>query len=289
MSLAGVAGESASGYNTVADVIAGMTGGRAYYSRNDLQDVLESATEAGGDYYTLTYSPSNGNFDGKMRKIRVQLAGAGKTYHLEYRHGYLATAPASPIMPAKYQPRTQDESTSNLRPVGDSLSAYMQQGAPIARDVIFRAHVRPLGSPQLATPAQMANLVDQATYFQVRQKKHPQKPLAPIKLQTYQIDYQIIARLPHLEIAAGVYDDESRLLNGDVEEAYSANTAADDPKAKFTYFRVQQKIDVPVSAVSLRLGVRDASTDHMGTMEIPLPLAPESSSSANSVSAAGRR
>jgi hypothetical protein len=141
--------------------------------------------------------------------------------------------------------------------------------------VIFRAQGHALSSPQLATPAQMASLVDQPTYFHERQKKHPTKPLSPIKLQTYVVDYQIIARLPHLEVAAGVYDDDDRLLNGDVEEATSENPAASDPNAKFTYFRVREKIDVPVTAVSLRLGVRDKSTDRMGTLEIKLPLAPE--------------
>jgi hypothetical protein len=53
------------------------------------------------------------------------------------------------------------------------------------------------------------------------------------------------------------------------------NPKPEDAQAKFTYFRVQQKIDVPLNAVSLRLGVRDLSTDRMGTMEIRLPLAPE--------------
>jgi len=288
MTLANV-GDSIYGNEAVSDVIAEMTGGQAYYSRNDLKDVLEEATETGSNYYTLTYSPSDQNFDGKMRRIQVQLAGADKSYHLAYRRGYLATASESPIMPVYTDRKHQQEAlqdASNQRPIGDSLSAYMQRGAPIARDVIFRAHVSALSPAHLATPAQMANLVDQPTYFRVRQRKHPNKQLAPIKLQTYLIDYQIIARLPHLEVAAGVYDDEGLLLNGDVEEASSTNPTADNPRAKFTYFRVQQKIDVPVTAVSLRLGVRDVSTDRMGTMEIPLPLAPESSgSSPNSASA----
>ncbi|MGO9085163.1 MAG: VWA domain-containing protein [Terriglobales bacterium] len=257
---------------TVQDAVANLTGGRAFYSRNDLKDVLEQATEAGSDYYTLTYSPSNQNFDGKLRNIRVQLGNNG--YHLDYRRGYLATAPQSPMVPPRYNPR-KHEDTANLRPIGDSLSAYMQRGAPIARQVYFRAHVHALSPPQLATPAQMANLVDQPTYFRERQKKHPNKPLAPIKLQPYLIEYQVIARVPNLEVAAGVYDDEDRLLNGDVEEATSASPTSSDPPAKFSYFRVRQKIDVPVTAVSLRLGVRDASTDRMGTMEIPLPLARE--------------
>jgi VWFA-related protein len=253
--------------------VAAMSGGRAFYGRNDIANMLEEATEAGSDYYTLTYSPANRTFDGKLRRIRVALASKG--YHLEYRREYLATGPQSAIMPTHSRPRKNEEDTANLRPVGDSLSAYMQHGAPSAREVYFRAHVRTLTPPHVATAEQMANLVDQPTYFRVRQKQHPQKPLAPIKLETYMVDYQIIARIPNLEVAAGVYDNEGRLLNGDVEEASSADPKPYDAQTKFTYFRVQQKIDVPVNSVSLRLGVRDLSTDRMGTMEIPLPLAPE--------------
>ena len=282
--IAGSVGESIYTKNTTQDVVADMTGGRAFYGSNDIGNMLEEATEAGSDYYTLTYSPSNLNFDAKMRTIRVQLAN--KSYRLEYRRGYLATAPQSPILPARYQSRKQDD-TANLRPIGDSLAAYMQQGAPTARQVYFRAHVQALSPLQLATPAQMANLVDQPTYFRERQKKHPNKPLAPVQVQTYLVEYQVIARVPNLEVAAGAYDEEGRLLNGDVEEASSANpaassapsSAASDAQSNFTYFRVQQKIDVPVNTTSLRLGVRDLSTDRMGTMEIPLPLAPEPSGS----------
>jgi len=272
MAYAGSVGESTYTNNMVQDAVAQMTGGRAFYGRNDIGNMLEEATEAGSDYYTLTYSPTNQNFDGKLRTVRVELAD--KSDHLEYRRGYLATAPQSPILPARYQSRKKEE-TANLRPIGDSLAAYMQHGAPIAREVYFRAHVQALDSPHVATAAQMANLVDQPTYFRERQKKHPSKPLRPVQLRTYLIQYQIIARIPKLELAAGLYDDDGRLLNGDVEEATSDNPAKLNAKAKFTYFRVQQKIDVPEGATSLRLAVRDLSTDRMGTLEIPLPLAPE--------------
>ena len=271
MAIAG-SGASVSGNNATEDVLAAMTGGRAFYGRNDLENMLEEATEAGSAYYTLTYSPSNPTFDGRLRRIQVELASKG--YRLEYRREYLATAPPSPIMPAR-KGHKNDEDSANLRPVGDSLSAYMQHGAPTARQVYFRAHVRTLAPPRLATAEQMANLVDQPTYFRLRQKKHPQKPLAPVSLQSYMVEYQIIARIPNLEVAAGVFDDEGRLLNGDVEEASSADPKPGDAQAKFAYFRVQQKIDVPLNAASLRLGVRDLSSDRMGTMEIRLPLAPE--------------
>ncbi len=260
----------------VEDEIADFTGGRAFYGRNDFEKMLEEATEDGSNYYTLTYSPSNSNYDGKLRNISVRLNIPNKELHLEYRRGYLATAPESPIMPV-YERRKQEKLDQGLtlRPVGDSLSAYMQHGAPIARQVYFRAHVQIVSPPQLATPLQMANLVDQLTYFRVRQKKHPNKNLAPIKLQTYLIEYQIIGRYPNFEVAAGVYDGEGRLLNGDVEEASSGDRGPINPKAKFRYFRVQQEVEVPAGAAWIRLGARDVLTDHMGTMEIHLPLAPE--------------
>jgi hypothetical protein len=37
-------------------------------------------------------------------------------------------------------------------------------------------------------------------------------------------------------------------------------------------YRAQQQIDVPVSATSIRLAVRDVSTDRIGAMEVALPL-----------------
>jgi hypothetical protein len=36
--------------------------------------------------------------------------------------------------------------------------------------------------------------------------------------------------------------------------------------------RIHQEVDVPVKAVSLRLGVNDANSNHLGTIELPLPV-----------------
>jgi hypothetical protein len=36
-------------------------------------------------------------------------------------------------------------------------------------------------------------------------------------------------------------------------------------------FRLQE-VDVPVEAVSLRLGIQDQMSNHLGTIEIPLPV-----------------
>jgi hypothetical protein len=38
---------------------------------------------------------------------------------------------------------------------------------------------------------------------------------------------------------------------------------------------MQQQFDVPVSAISIRVAVRDIATDNVGALEVNLPLAPE--------------
>jgi len=40
-------------------------------------------------------------------------------------------------------------------------------------------------------------------------------------------------------------------------------------------YRVHQSLLVPVNAKSLRVGVRDRLNDRMGTLEVDLPLPPE--------------
>ena len=71
--------------------LAGNTGGKAFYNRNDLGNAVAEAAADGSAYYTLGYNPANKENDGKFRKIEVKLAKKG--YKLRYRRGYYATEP----------------------------------------------------------------------------------------------------------------------------------------------------------------------------------------------------
>jgi hypothetical protein len=157
----------------------------------------------------------------------------------------------------------------------------------LAHQLFFRAHLRTLGPAAMATSAQMANLEDQPAYFRARHKNRPIKPLPPIKLQSYVIDYTFMTnspkpeaaghavRPPRLEVAAAAFDEDGRMLNGLVETSgQTAPVNAGSQTAQGIY-RVQQELDVPLNAISIRIAVRDISTDRIGAMEIPLPLAPE--------------
>jgi len=165
----------------------------------------------------------------------------------------------------------------------------MKHVAPMVHDLLFSAHVHAEGSSIKATPEQMAQLAEQPAYASTR---HKDKPLAPVDLQSYSIDYRVTApslksqaaqagKSPEYEFAVAAFDSESHMLNGVVNNASADSsaspTSATDPN-KPGLVRVRQQLNVPVNAAWIRIGVRDKLTNRMGTLEVQLPLAPEAPS-----------
>jgi VWFA-related protein len=249
--------------------IADATGGQAFYSTNDVATALAEATETGAHYYTLTYSPSNQNYNGRLRHINVELSKRG--YHLSYRRSYYGN-------PSQSETR-EKHSASELEPLtvslpADSLYPNIQHGAPLAHQLLFRAHVHALAPPAKATSEQMANLEDQ-TASRERRKDPPSKPRRPINLQRYEIDYAVAARYPALEVAAVAFDEDGKILNVSIQRTAEARAGIPAGERHDDIYHIQQQFDVPVAATSIRLAVRDVATDNVGALEINLPLAPE--------------
>ncbi len=265
----------------VEDSIAQATGGRAFYSTNDVAGALTDATETGEAYYSLSYTPTDQKYDGRLRHIKVELDKKG--YKLAYRQAYFGTDTDAPPPLSLNQARKQKPSTAPPPPraLGDTLYANMEHGAPIAHQLIFGAHLRTIGAPAMGTPEQMAELATQPAYFKVRHNNKPAKPLAPIKLQRYAIGYTVLAqqlRLNgdplNLELAVAAYDADGKMLNALVNNGVSEATRPPGQPAPKSY-RVELQLDVPLDAAWIRVAVRDANTDRIGAMEIKLPLAPE--------------
>jgi hypothetical protein len=261
------------------DQLAKTTGGHAFHSNNGLKELLDNVVEEGANYYTLSYSPSNKNYNGNLRTIKVELAKHG--YQLAYRRSYYGTTLDAPRNDKNFHVVAMPESEAP-RKLGDSLYANMQHGAPLAHQLYFRAQIHPVGTEGQATPEQMANLQDQPAYFRARRKNKPVKELSPVRLQTYLVEYTVMAqskaarngRPSGFEIAAAAYDAEGRMLNGEVANASAPNPTPSAEGGK-GFYRAQQPIDVPVGATSIRIAVRDVSTDRIGAMEVTLPLAAE--------------
>jgi VWFA-related protein len=262
--------------------VARATGGHAFYSSNDLKEALTQATETGSEYYTLSYSPTNQNYDGRMRKIGVELSQRG--YRLAYRRAYYAdTGYADTDSRRRGKGHASDPEAAPRKPV-DSLIANMQHGAPLAHDLLFRAHIQRVGAPAKATPAQMSNLEKQLAFFGARPKNGRAKALPPVPLQTYAIDFAVMVQRPKgadasqataLEFAAVFYDAEGQMLSATVQSALEGTTTGQNEASEKPVYHAQQQIDAPLNAASIRIAVRDVSTDRVGAMEVTLPLAPE--------------
>lgn len=76
--------------NEFLNRLTNMTGGHAYYLRNDIEIALSEAMHSGAANYSISYSPQNGDFNGEYRKIEVHTSAEGTTAHT--RLGYYAVA-----------------------------------------------------------------------------------------------------------------------------------------------------------------------------------------------------
>ena len=251
--------------------IAEDSGGHAFYDTNGLQKAIATGTDDGANYYTLSYSPTNAKFDGGLRKIRVALGQKG--YHLAYRRSYLADDDS--IVAEK----TADASSAHL-------SAAMRRGAPPAHELLFEARLVPQGAPANATQEQIRQLTQFPAFVS-------EKKWETVQMQRYLINCAVLGRqlvfavtpdgVHHgtLEFVFAAYDADGNTMAGQRSTMEVALSSKDFDKIQKGAYPLQQVLDIPSGAAWLRLGVRDAIGNRVGSMEIPLPLAPEAQTESN--------
>ena len=247
------------GEHTTMDRLANETGGRAFYNTNGIAKAIDTAVEEGSNYYALSYSPANKDYNGGFRKIKVSLAN--KKHHLAYREGYYAVDPSAPAKPTK-------DLVSGL------AQAAMQQGSPQSRQIVVAARIIPLGKPRV---------VENATAAKPPKGKR-KKDVAPEEMQLYSIDYAVkpsdlrFNATPDgayhgvLNFMVTTFDEDGKLASSQVSEL--------DAHLKPEFFRetmkegirLHQELDIPAKSTTMRLGVEDVSTSHIGTIEVRLPV-----------------
>ena len=111
------------------------TGGQAFVNTNDLTQAVSKAISNGSNYYTLTYSPSNMDWDARFRAIKVKVDQPG--VKLTYRNGYFAVDPndrnklnAQGAATSLVQPTTMATRDDSWRPGpgGDSVQGAHSPG-----------------------------------------------------------------------------------------------------------------------------------------------------------------
>jgi VWFA-related protein len=295
------------------DGVAAETGGQAFHNTNGIEQAITQAVSQGATYYTLSYSPSNRKFDGKIRNIKVVLNQKG--YHLAYRRKYYAddfstlirpynAATGTTFLSGTFGPKTAAWVATVAPPASqdqDPILAAMQYGAPDLQGIVFTAHLKAVGNPVVATPAQMQNLQQYEAFryasiakaVQSLTTKQDKKTLrskdgvkittlpalAPVRLQRYSIRYSVPAtalnltasgekQTAALEIAILAYDNSGKRLNGAGEVVNLDLSASKLEQFLNSGFHARQTIDVPEQAAALRLAVRDVSSNKTGSLEV---------------------
>jgi hypothetical protein len=252
------------------NLIGDETGGRAFYNTNGLKEAVAAGVEDGSAYYTLTYAPADVKLDGGVRHVRIDLTKPG--YQLAYRRTYFADKLDSEVASSEGSP-------------ADPLAATLGHGAPTAHELFFEAHLQTYGQPLPATPEQMEMLSKYEATSRKGKEKVVVKEQKPIMMQRYIITYGLLLRQlqlttgddgvhrGNLEFAVMSYNDDGDALDGIRSKIADVIPPDRYDRLLNSGYQVVQTVAVPMQAASLRLAVRDASTNHMGSLEVRLPIA----------------
>jgi VWFA-related protein len=215
--------------HTTMNEMAGKTGGRSFYNRNDIATSIRQSIDDGSTYYTLGYYPENKKWDGKFRKIHVKVNRPG--IKLRYRLGYFASDPQLR--------RESDPKKQNL-----TFAQALNLEMPVSTSVLFQAGVLPRSSQT--------------------QNKIPVN--FSIDPRAINLEQQADG-LQHGKVQCGVraYSPKGKpvlLQFGSVEYKLKPQTFQ---QLQQTGFPCQFAVDLPNGSYLLRLGVMDNRSGLIGT------------------------
>lgn len=238
------------------DQIAAVTGGKAYYNTDDVGAALPNAIANGSDYYTLAYAPTDGKYDGALRKIEVKLDGDNH-YNFEYRRGYFADDPAKrdKLMSGRTSP----------------LISAMQHGSMELSQVIFEVRVVPASDPEVSAEKPTQGPAGMVT----KGLKHPQRYMVDYWVDPREVDAKPTAdgrQERDIEVTQVAYDSEG-IRENFTDTPMGVNlTPADVQKALQAGIPLHQEIDLPEGKGFLRVGVHDLVSGRIGTVEVPVDV-----------------
>jgi VWFA-related protein len=227
--------------------LASETGGEVIAGTNDMSGALARAMQNGSHYYTLSYTPTNKNFDGKFRRIEVKLGES--QYRLAYRRGYYAL----------------DSMVAKAPREADPLRPLMQRGMPSAAQIVYDVRVAPV-TPQPDESALRAGanakLSGPVTRYGVDFRIHwTDEGRATTAEGTH-------ADKVRVELVA--FDHDGKALNWaggtvslDVTDAAYAAIQRDGVP-------MHMDLDVPKGEAYLATGVYDWTSNKAGTLEVPI-------------------
>jgi hypothetical protein len=99
--------------NLAIQTLATQTGGHAFYGRNDVDHEIATSLTDGNTYYTVSYAPSNRDFHGEFRKIKITVIHR-PDLKVQTRDGYYAMPDNQTVDPKR---ELQELAGSLLTPI----------------------------------------------------------------------------------------------------------------------------------------------------------------------------
>src|SRR4029077_6421452 len=216
--------------------LAEKTGGRAFYNTNDLEGAVRRSLQDGSTYYTLGYYPANKDWVRKFRRITVKTIRPGVKLH--YRQGYFA------VEPLAYAKLDASQKSSDL-------AQALNLDFPVATALRFQAAVVP---PSAATGNKVTvnYAVDPHELTFELQSDGLQHASVDCAVIVYSQNGEALQRLSNTMMAALQTDEYNRVMQKS--------------------FPCRQTFDLGPGQYLLRLGVRDARTGLIGTLNAPLTV-----------------
>ena len=233
------------------EAIARETGGEAFYNTNGLDHEIARAVDEGKHYYTISYTPTNAERDGKFRNIHVKLAGGN--YKISYRRGYYA--------------ESGSEETASAAP-RNALLELMRFGMPDFDQIAYNVQVAP-ANPQPAAGSAPAGVNHDFKAPVVRYRVDFSIPLSGLKL-TSDADG---TRRGSMQLMLVAYQKNGYPLN----LAESKNEFTLKPEvyaaARNVNIHARQELDLPAGDIDLRVGLYDLASGNVGTIDVPVAAA----------------
>ena len=234
--------------------VAEQTGGKAFYTTNDLAGAGNQAIVAGSNYYSITYVPTNQRFDTRRRSIKVTVDQPDLT--LLYKDGYNA-----------YPPGATTTLAGRHITIATPLQSAMMRGTLVPSEILFQISTAQAPAPDTSLPP--GNTPG----------PKPMKPPYRHITLTYTIDIRGLQFEPtddlvyhaQFEYLVNVYDAaDGKLVNSSAMATKPNVPAAVYKSLLASGAKLRQEIDVPAKGdYILRIGVHDLNNEHLGAIEIP--------------------
>ncbi len=242
--------------------MAEETGGQSFYNTNGLTQAVGKAVNNGSNYYTLTYSPTNMEWDERFRTVKVKVDQP--SVKLAYRTGYYAVDPND-------RRRAAAVGAAIAVNPPTTMATAMMHGGPDPAEILFKVRIRPSSMPPQEKPL----------------ASHQSNPAPKVKVEgpfkAYGVDLVPDARAMScrlepsgnrhcsIEVWTFIYNSDGEKLITASNRLHTYMTPADYAKLLTGGMAFHQEISVPVKGqYYLRTAVHDMISDRVGAVEVPI-------------------